>query len=126
MIKEILLSNMQLREEQIKLAEDHDRCLLENYQLKIENEDLRDRLQLTTNDPNLQIEYQAYLPLFDFEKLINQCAKLNDLALAKGIILTYIFSLKKENRNLNRRLNDKPLLKEDPEDAADFVQYKEL
>lgn len=33
MIKEILMSNMQLREEQLKLSEEHDRVISENYQL---------------------------------------------------------------------------------------------
>lgn len=111
MIKDILLSNMQLREEQMKLAEDHDLTIQENYQLKIENEDLRDRLFLTTTDDKVreevQIEYQAYLPLLDFQHLINTCGQIDDLNLAKGIILTYIYSLRKENRNLQRRLRDR-------------------
>ena len=48
MIKEILMSNMQLRDEHLKMAEQHDQTIQQNYQLNIENEDLRDRLYLLT------------------------------------------------------------------------------
>ena len=71
MIKDILMSNMQLREEQIKLSEQHDFAIQQNYQLKIENEDLRDRLYLITNEIKYEIEYQAYLPLIELESIIN-------------------------------------------------------
>ena len=49
------MSNMQLREEQIKLSDEHDKVISDNYQLQIENEDLRDRLGLLEND--CKIEY---------------------------------------------------------------------
>lgn len=102
---------MQLREEQLKMMEDNEQTIQENYQLKIENEDLRDRMYLTTDDPNVRdqvlIEYQAYLPLLDFQNLLERCKEFDDVHLAKGIILTYIYSLRKENRNLQRRLNDR-------------------
>jgi len=111
MIKDMLLSNMQLREEQLKLASEHELTIQQIYQLKIENEDLRDRLFLTAKDEDerdkCEIEYQAYLPLLDFEELLNNCERLKDIEACKSIILTYIFSMKKENRNLHRRLNDR-------------------
>lgn len=108
MIKDILMSNMQLREDLLKISGQHDFTIQENYQLKIENEDLRDRLHLVSGETS-QIEYQAYLPVLDFEEMINNSQYLGDLQAAKSIILTYIFSMKKENRNLHRRLNDRML-----------------
>jgi hypothetical protein len=47
------------------------------------------------------------LPLLDFEDLVNKCERIGDIDALKSIVLTYIFSLKKENRNLHRRLNDR-------------------
>jgi len=45
--------------------------------------------------------------LIELENIINQCSKLQEIQAAKSLILTYIFSMKKENRNLHRRINDK-------------------
>ena len=44
MVKDILKSNMQLRDDQLRLAEEHEGTMKENHQLMIENEDLRDKL----------------------------------------------------------------------------------
>ena len=58
MIKEILQSNMFLREDQLNLQEEHELVLQENYQLKIENEDIRDRLSLANqNSKEYIIDY---------------------------------------------------------------------
>ena len=58
MIKEILQSNMFLREDQLNLQEEHEFVLQENYQLKIENEDIRDRLSLANqNSKEYIIDY---------------------------------------------------------------------
>ena len=73
----------------------------------IENEDLRDRLLLVTQNTGYEIQYQAYLPVLDLEKMINDCKSQRDIEASKSLILTYIFSLKKENRNLLKRLNDR-------------------
>ena len=100
-----------MREEQLELSELHDHTVGENYQLKIENEDLRDRLSLITQDEGYTIDYQAYLPVLDFENIINHCRNLEELTSAKSLILTYIFSLKKENRNLIKRLNNREVSK---------------
>ena len=71
---------------------------------EIENEDLRDRIYLTTKDEKAKdqvvIEYQAYLPMIDLQKVVDECERMEDLNMAKAIILTYIFSLRKENRKL--------------------------
>lgn len=107
MIKEILQSNMQLREDQLKLAEEHESALQDNYQLKIENEDLRDRLHMVTKDADYAIEYQSYLPVLDLEAAMDQSQSLSDLKSIKSLIMTYVFSLKKENRHLHKRLNDR-------------------
>lgn len=107
MIKDILLSNMQLREELLQISEKFDAATQDNYQLKIENEDLRDRLYLITNEQGFQIDYQAYLPMLDFEQIINDCSSIGGIEQAKCLILTYIFSLKKENRNLHKRIDSK-------------------
>ena len=70
MIKEILKSNMELREQQMSGTQAQDQIAQENYQLRIENEDLRDRLMLMTQKSGYQIEYQAYLPVLDLDKMI--------------------------------------------------------
>ena len=116
------MSNMQLREEQLKLSEEHDKFISENYQLQIENEDLRDRLGLLEND--CKIEYQAYVPVLDFEKIVNKCNRINEIQPLKSLILTYIFSLKKENRNLHRRLNDK--INNNYQNMKNYTKPKEM
>ena len=70
MVKEMLQSNMSLREQQLRLTEEHEKCLQDNCQLRIENEDLRDRLSLITKDPIYSIDYQAYLTHLDLEAII--------------------------------------------------------
>ena len=107
MIKDILQSNMQLREEQLSQQKTHEATQQENYQLKIENEDLRDRLMLVTQNTGYEIQYQAYLPVLDLDKMINDCKSHTEIEATKSLILTYIFSLKKENRSLHKRLNDR-------------------
>ena len=62
---------------------------------------------LITSDGGYQIEYQAYLPVLELEEMINDCKNDKDIEAAKSLILTYIFSLKKENRSLHKRLNDR-------------------
>jgi len=127
MIKDILQSNMQLREEQLSLSEAQNKAEQENYQLKIENEDLRDRLHLLTQEKEFTIDYQAYLPVLNLQNIVDSCRTKADLSSARSLILTYIFSLKKENRNLHKRLAAKgpsmnTTLKEYSSNFSDFKQ----
>jgi tRNA A37 N6-isopentenylltransferase MiaA len=62
---------------------------------------------LMTQNSGYQIEYQAYLPVLDLDQMISDCSTEQDLEASKSLILTYIFSLKKENRSLHKRLNDR-------------------
>jgi regulator of replication initiation timing len=48
---------MSLREELIETSDILKSLRQENFQLNIENEDLRDRLQMITNDKGYSIEY---------------------------------------------------------------------
>lgn len=47
------------------------------------------------------------MPVLELEEMINDCKNDKDIEAAKSLILTYIFSLKKENRSLHKRLNDR-------------------
>ena len=60
-IKEVLISNNQLREDLLALSQKHDDTAQTNFQLKIENEDLRDRLALLTDKDGSLVEYLPYL-----------------------------------------------------------------
>ena len=71
MVKDILQSNMELRQDQVKLTKEHETALVDNHQLRIENEDLRDKLHLITKKVDYSIDYQAYLPLMDLEGLLS-------------------------------------------------------
>jgi predicted nuclease with TOPRIM domain len=96
MIKEVLQSNLQLREDLLKLQQEHERTNIQNYQLQNENEDLRERLALLTGDKGLAIEY---LPaMLNIEEEVQQIKSRGDLDQAKKSILSYIFSLRKECR----------------------------
>ncbi|CDW90813.1 kinesin motor domain containing protein [Stylonychia lemnae] len=104
MIKEVLQSNLQLREDLLRLSQDHEKTQVQNYQLNNENEDLRDRLQLITNEKGYEIEYQQHLPQMNIEEeigLVKNKQQLDDL---KKHVLSHIFSLRKENRHLVKRI----------------------
>ena len=49
---------MQLREDLLKLQQEHERVQIQNFQVTVENEDLRDRLWLLTADSGFEIEHQ--------------------------------------------------------------------
>ena len=42
MVKDILKSNMQLRDDLLKLSQEKESLQLTNYQVNVENEDMRD------------------------------------------------------------------------------------
>lgn len=62
---------------------------------------------MITKNADYSIDYQAYLPLMDLESLLSQASTAAELESLKTVILTYIFSLRKENRKLHKRLNDR-------------------
>jgi regulator of replication initiation timing len=58
MIKEVLQSNLQLREDLLRLQQELERLQGNNFQLTVENEDLRDRVFLLARDKACEIEQQ--------------------------------------------------------------------
>lgn len=62
---------MTLRDDLLKLSQDNDHLNSTNYQLKIENEDLRDRLNLlgVEKPTSVNIEYMPYIAAGSVEKL---------------------------------------------------------
>lgn len=105
-IKEVLQSNMTLRDDLLKMSQDCDFLNQNNYQLKIENEDLRDRLNLLGEDrlQGANIEYMPYIAAGSVEKLCDSINSSEQLKEAKILIFNHMFSLQKENRALHRRL----------------------
>ncbi len=54
---------MLLREDLLKLSQENEQILRNNYQYKIENEDLRDRLNLLGEElGGVNIEFIPYIP----------------------------------------------------------------
>jgi hypothetical protein len=47
------------------------------------------------------------LPILNLDQIISLANSKEDIFNSKNLIMTYILSLKKENRNLHKRLNDK-------------------
>ena len=72
----------------------------------VENEDLRDRLNLVGTKQNIYIEHIPYQNSFDFEGLMKSIDSKEALGSAKNIILSNVFSLRKQNRALNRRIKN--------------------
>ena len=112
-IKEVLISNMQLREDLLSVSQEHENTMGTNFQLMIENEDLRDRLGLLTDqvqdDPNRPPQTIDYLPYFDQKRLehaLERTESFEELSRVKGMILSHVFSLRKENRHLLRRIQN--------------------
>ena len=61
---------MQLRDDLLKLSQENEWLNQNNYQLKIENEDLRDRLSLLGEERGrVNIEYMPYIAAGSVEKL---------------------------------------------------------
>ena len=75
-----------------------------NFQLMIENEDLRDRLSLVTQKDGTSIDYMPYLAHRQLEKNVNQVEKTEELSKVKNMVLTHVHSLRKDNRQLKRRI----------------------
>ena len=71
----------------------------------MENEDMRDRLWLVTNKQGYEIEQQQYLPHLHLDQMISTAESHEDLVEAKRLILSHLFTLRKENRHLLRRLD---------------------
>jgi len=68
-IKEVLQSNMQLRDDLLKLSHENESLNHQNYQYKVENEDLRDRLNLLGEEKGVvNIEYLPYIAPGSVEK----------------------------------------------------------
>ena len=65
---------------------------------------------MITKNADYSIDYQAYLPLMDLESLLSQASTAVELESLKTVVLTYIFSLRKENRKLHNRLNDRQFI----------------
>ena len=75
-----------------------------NFQLMVENEDLRDRLALIMQQDGTSIDYMPYLAHKSLEKSIQRIQNPDELAQVKNMMLTHVFSLRKDNRHLQRRI----------------------
>jgi regulator of replication initiation timing len=56
MIKEVLQSNLQLREDLLRMQQQHEKMLVENFQVTVENEDLRDQLTLISSEKGFEVD----------------------------------------------------------------------
>ena len=70
----------------------------------IENEDLRDKLFLITEEKGFEIQQQSYLPFVNLEEIIDRICTKDEFIEAKVLVIGNIFSLRKENRHLLKRL----------------------
>jgi regulator of replication initiation timing len=61
---------MQLREDLLGVSQEHENTMQTNFQLIIENEDLRDRLALVAQKENTSIDYLPYLVPKQLERTI--------------------------------------------------------
>ncbi len=95
MIKEVLQSNMQLRDDLLKLSSDYEVIQGLNYQYKVENEDLRDRLNLLSEEKlgGVSIDYLPYIPKGSVEVMCDNINTAEELRNAKIAIFSHIFSV---------------------------------
>ena len=105
-IKEVLVSNNQLREDLLGVSQEHENTMQTNFQLMIENEDLRDRLSLADQHEGTSIDYLPYLAHKQLEKTIQRIQNPEELSKVKNMMLTHVHSLRKDNRNLQRRIQN--------------------
>ena len=85
---------MQLREDLLQLSHENELIQRNNYQYKIENEDLRDRLNLVGEEwGSINIEYIPYIPVGQVEKVCDEIDTPEQLRESKIFIFNHIFSL---------------------------------
>ena len=72
----------------------------------IENEDLRDRLNLVGQNSGVHVDHIPYQAPLELENVIENADGKDALAAAKNFILSNVFSLRKQNRALNRRIKN--------------------
>ena len=72
----------------------------------VENEDLRDRLGIITQQDGTSIDYMPYLAHKSLEKSIQRIQDPEELSQVKNMMLTHVFSLRKDNRHLQRRIQN--------------------
>ena len=72
----------------------------------IENEDLRDRLGLIAQTEGTSIDFLPYIVPNQLEKTLEKTESAADLQSIKNMILTHVFSLRKDNRQLQRRIQN--------------------
>ena len=78
-IKEVLISNMQLREDLLNVSQEHENTMQTNFQLTIENEDLRERLNLANLSEGTSIDYMPYLVHKQLEKNVSKVQSSDEL-----------------------------------------------
>lgn len=59
---------------------------------------------MLTNQKGYEIEQQQYLPAIHVDEILTRAKTPNELEEAKRLVLSHIFTLRKENRHLLRRL----------------------
>ena len=69
--------------------------------MTVENEDLRDKQEIMTDQSGTVIEYLPYLEDNQFKLSVNQAASLAHI---KNMILTHVYSLRKDIRWLKHRV----------------------
>lgn len=85
---------MQLRDDLLRLSAENEQLNKSNYQYKVENEDLRDRLyMLGEYKGGVNIEYMPYIASGSIETLCNSIKTAEELRESKNLILNQIFSL---------------------------------
>lgn len=85
---------MVLREDLLKLSQDNEQIQRNNYQYKIENEDLRDRLNLLGEERGgVNIEFIPYIPAGLVESACDSIDTLEQLRESKIFIFNHIFTL---------------------------------
>lgn len=99
-------SNNSIREDLLRHQQEADELKQTLFQYKVENEDLRDRLNLLSQEKHggVNIDYIPYIASGSIKKLCDSISTPAELSDAKLIIFNHIFSIQKENRNLQRRL----------------------
>ena len=72
----------------------------------VENEDLRDQLALFSKTDDTSIDYLPYLMPKLLDQTLEQVKSQEELQAVKSMILTHVFSLRKDKRHLQRRIKN--------------------
>ena len=86
---------------------------------------MRDRLNLLSSKSGIHISYNNYLPAIDIDNVLEEVIAQDTELEGKNQLFDYIFSVRKDNRNLQKRIQSFEQDEQKRRDRAKIVAAQE-